>query len=72
MNAATTSLESNSRTKRPVETSTKNELVTTLGGVIPIAGFVIKLWVKILKFSFGAAVWMLKKIPLPQKQVEKV
>ncbi|GAA0880360.1 hypothetical protein GCM10009119_33300 [Algoriphagus jejuensis] len=71
MNTTTSSLESKYHTNRPVENSTKNELITTIGGVVPIAGFVVKLWVKILKISIKAAIWMLRKIPSPQKEIEK-
>lgn len=71
MNTTISSLEADSQTKRTAESSTKNELLPTIGGVIPIASFVVKLWVKILKLSFQAAIWMLKKIPSPKKHIEK-
>lgn len=68
MNTTTTSLESNSQIKRPVEGSTKSELLPAIVSVIPIASFVIKLWFKVLKLSFRAAFWILKKIPTPREQ----
>jgi hypothetical protein len=55
---------------RSTESSRKNELITTLGGVVPIASFAIKLWVKIIKLSFKAAIWMVRKLPSPIRRVE--
>ena len=71
MNTTISRLESNSHAERPVESSSKSELMTAVRGVVPIASVVIKVWFKLLKFSFGAAVWMLRKIPSPQKHVDK-
>jgi len=70
MNPKTASAQSHHHTDRPTPSSNKNELVTTIGGVVPIASFVIKLWVKILKLSFKAAVWMVRKLPSPIKRVD--
>ncbi len=70
MTTTTSSLEPNSDRKITVENPKKHDLLPTLGGVIPIAGFVVKLWFKVLKLSFRAAVWMIRKLPKPQTQPE--
>jgi hypothetical protein len=70
MEPTNATVSSNQATTNPSGNSGKNELVRSLSGVIPVAGFAFKLWVKIIKLSFKAAVWMVRRLPSPIKRVE--
>lgn len=70
MEPTNSTVSSNQATTNPSGNSRKNELVRSLSGVNPVAGFAFKLWVKIIKLSFKAAVWMVRRLPSPIKRVE--